>query len=299
MKVLRWVGRILLGLLGLLIVAAAAVYLASNTQLNKTITVPQEQIAIPTDPARIEHGQHLVVALAKCVDCHGPNLAGGVFLDVPPFRVVAPNLTRGQGGVGGQLSDADFVRAIRHGVAPDGRPLLVMPADEYNNLSEADLADIIAYVKSVPPVDNQLPANDIRPLGRALLVAGQLLPFPADQIDHSAAFPAPIQPAVTAEYGHYLAATGGCIGCHRSDLTGGPIAGLPPETPPAANITPAGIGNWSDTDFFRALREGKRPDGSQIRPPMPVEATAKMTDDEIKALLMYLRTVPAKQASSR
>lgn len=71
-----------------------------------------------------------------------------------------------------------------------------------------------------------------------------------------------------------------------------------PGAPPAQNITPAGIGKWSEADFFRALRVGKRPDGSTINTLMPWELTSQMSDDEIKALLFYLRTVPPKQTGT-
>jgi cytochrome c553 len=301
MNILRWIGRVLLGLIGLVIVAIAAVYLISNAQLNKTYTIPQESLSltIPNDQASIERGKHLAVTIAKCTTCHGDNLAGQVFADVPPFRLVAPNLTRGQGGVGGQLTDADWARAIRHGVGPDGKGLLVMPSEDYTGFSDADLAAVIAYAKSVPPVDNQLPGIEVRLLGRVLLVLGQVPAPAAATIDHNVRQPATVAPAVTTEYGHYLAQTGACLGCHGPGLSGGPIPGSPPDFPPAANITPAGIGTWTDQDFFRALREGKRPDGTVINPAMPWMLTREMTDDEIKALLMYLRTVPAKPTGNR
>jgi mono/diheme cytochrome c family protein len=104
---------------------------------------------------------------------------------------------------------------------------------------------------------------------------------------------------VTPEYGHYLAITGGCTGCHGSGLSGGAIPGVPPDFPKARNISPTGIGSWSDEDFFRALREGKRPDGSTINPFMPWNDTKLMTDDEIRALLAYLRTVPPRPDGQR
>jgi mono/diheme cytochrome c family protein len=302
MKVLRWVGRILLALLGLLLIAVAGVYLVSNARLNKTYTIPQASLAltIPSDPARIERGKHLSAAIAKCETCHADNLAGGKMnLDLPPFRIVGPNLTRGQGGIAGQYSDADWVRAIRHGVSKDGRPLLVMPSQVFNSLSDADLADIIAYVKSVPAVDNQLPSSELKLLGRALLVGGQLPPLPAEVIDHTAPPPAAVPAGVSVEYGRYLATTAACFDCHGPGLSGGPIPGLPPGSPEARNITPTGIGSWSEADFFRSLREGKRPDGSAIDLLMPWDATRLMTDDEIKALFMYLKTVPPKPTGNR
>src|SRR5262249_21261715 len=149
----------------LLLVAIGAAYLVSNARLNTTYAITPPPLAIPSDAASISRGQHLAVAVARCVDCHGDNLAGKVFLDEPPGRIVAPNLTRGAGGVAGLLSDADWVRAIRDGVGPNGKALLIMPA-EYSQLSDADLAAIISYVKSTPPVDNdRLPSNEVRLLG--------------------------------------------------------------------------------------------------------------------------------------
>jgi mono/diheme cytochrome c family protein len=302
MRFLRWSGIVLGGLIGMVLIAAVVLYLIGGERIDKTYTIPPEMIAIPTDQTSVDRGRHLATAISKCVDCHGANLGGAIFLDVtspPLFRAVAPNLTRGQGGVGGQLSDADFARAIRHGVGPGGRALLVMPADDYFPMSDADVGALIAYIRSLPPIDSQLPPSEIRPLGQILLAAGLLPSFAAELIDHEAKRETAPPAGVTAEYGRYLAMTGGCTGCHGPGLSGGPIPGVPPDFPPASNISPTGIGSWSDADFFRALREGKRPDGSAIDPFMPWMATRQMTDDEIKALLAYLRTAKPRPDGMR
>jgi mono/diheme cytochrome c family protein len=286
----------------LILIAAVALYIIGGRRIDRTYTIPAETIAVPTDQASVERGRHLAIAVANCIDCHGANFGGTVFLEVtapPLFRAVAPNLTRGQGGIGGQLSDADFARAIRHGVGRDGKGLVAMPADDYNSMSDADLGALIAYLRSLPPVDNQLPPGEIRPLGQILLAAGVLPSFAAETIDHSARREAAPPVGVTPEYGRYLAMTAGCTGCHGLGLSGGPIPGLPPDTPPARNITPTGIGGWTEEDFFRALREGKRPDGSSLNPVMPWMAIRQMSDDEIKALLAYLRTVPPRPDGMR
>ena len=99
----------------------------------------------------------------------------------------------------------------------------------------------------------------------------------------------------TAEYGAYLATS--CTGCHGEELTGGPIPGMPPGTPPALNLTrdeQTGLGRWTEADFARALREGKKPDGSELKAPMPWKLTAQLTDDELHALWLHLRTRQAK-----
>ena len=288
--------RIVIAFIALAIVIGAVVAVMSNQRLNRTYDIPTSVLAltIPSNAATIARGHHLAV-IAGCTDCHAKDLGGKVFLDVPPFLLVASNLTRGAGGAGASFTDADLVRAIRHGVGPDGRAFLIMPANDFNYLSDADLAAIIAYVKGVPPVERQLPAESIRPLGRVLLVLNQLPPPPAAVIDHAAAHQANAPVGATVEYGHYLANFTGCTDCHRADLTGGPIPGLPPSAPPAQNITPAGIGTWTDVDFYRALRVGKRPDGSTINTLMPWPDFSQMTDAEIGALLRFVRSVPPKR----
>jgi cytochrome c553 len=296
----RVLALVLAGLVLVLVIAVGAVYAISEGKLNRTIAVPTETVAVPADIASIQRGQHLAAAVANCIDCHGPTLGGTVFVDDPALgRVVAPNLTRGRGGVGSTFSDADFVRALRHGVDPSGRPLLTMPADDYAHFSDADLGAIIAYVRSLPPVDNALPRNELRALGRLLFAAGQLPLQTADNIDHTAARrPAP-QQAVTAEYGQYLADNAGCPSCHGPGLSGGKIPQAPPDTVPAANITPAGIGNWTEAEFIKALRTGTRPDGRVLNTFMPWPYYAQMTDEEIRSIWRFLQAVPPRASGTR
>lgn len=296
----RWVLITFVLFVGVVVLAATGVFLVSTFRLGRTFAVTPPAVAIPTDAASVERGRHLAVALNKCADCHGANLGGKVFVDAPPFLIVGPNLTRGQGGIGGQLTDADWVRAIRHGVGPDGRALFSMPSEEYVRMTEQDLGALIAYVKSVPSVDQVLPTTRMRFLGRVLLLAGQLPPPAAAVIDHAAAFPPQVPEGVTVDYGRYLATIGGCVGCHGPGLSGGRVPGVPPDFPPASNITPSGaIGQWTEADFFRAMREGKRPNGTEMNPFMPWKATAQMTDDETRALWLFLRAVPPKPYGNR
>lgn len=302
-KFVKWILISIAGLVGLIVLAVLALYIVSAMRFNKTYSIAPEAITIPTDAAAIEHGKHLVTAIGKCGDCHGPNLAGKVFIDAPPAKLLSANLTAGKGGASGEFSDADWVRAIRHGVDPEGKPLLFMPAQEFYYFSDKDLGDLIAYVKSVPAVDNELPASEVRPLGRVLFLAGQLDLVPAELIDHTGPRPVTPEPGVTTQYGEYLAAVGGCHGCHGPGLSGGPVPGTPPDDPdfpPAANITPGGkVADWSEADFIQAMRTGQRPDGSQIHPFMPWAAIGQMTDDELKATWAYVQSVPAKPDGNR
>jgi cytochrome c553 len=290
---IKWLGYAAAGIAAVLVLSAAGVYGLSETRLRKQYTLASQTLAIPTDSLALARGEHLTHSIAGCVDCHGENLAGNTVIENAALgNVYAMNLTRGKGGVG-TLSDADYVRAIRHGVAPNGRPLKIMPSSDYTNLSDADLAAIIAYVKSVPAVDKELPSSSIGPLGRALFVAGKLPILHAERIDHDRVHLASVEAAPTAAYGAYLAGFG-CKGCHGPALAGGKIIDGPPDWPPAANLTPAGpTKNYSEEDFRRVLREGKRPNGIAVSDVMPWRLTKRLSDDEIHAIYLYLRTLPA------
>ena len=297
-KWLGWLGLVATGLIGLVLVLSAAVYGFSEARYRKQWAVTPEPISIPADSASIARGSHLVHSLGGCIDCHGENLAGRKMVDDPAFgRIYSLNLTRGKGGAAAALSDGDFVRAIRHGIGPNGRALKIMPSRDYDNFTDADLASVIAYLRSLPPVDNEVPPPSVGPLARALMVAGKLPILHAERINHSRGHLASLTPSVTAEYGGYLASVG-CKGCHGPQLAGGPIADGPPEWPPAANLTPAGnLKNWTEADFKRLLREGKRPDGTPVNPVMPWKIVGNMTDDEISAIWLYLKTLPAAPAA--
>jgi mono/diheme cytochrome c family protein len=157
----------------LIIIVAAFIYVRSEQLVSQTFHAPEVTLTVPTDAASIERGHHLATVIADCTGCHGANLAGGAVIDDPALgRVVALNLTKGANGLGSTLSDADFVHTLRYGVKPDGHSVLLMPATDFQHFSDADLGAVIAYVKSVPPVDSNLPATELRPLGRILLVAG-------------------------------------------------------------------------------------------------------------------------------
>jgi mono/diheme cytochrome c family protein/cytochrome c553 len=284
-------------LIALILVAACAVYFMSERHVSRRYTLADESIPIPTDSISIARGQHLAHAIAKCTDCHTKSLGGQIFVDDPALgRFVARNLTRGKGGLGATLKDADWVRAIRHGVDHDGHALRIMPSREYNNLSVEDIGAIVAYVKSVPAVDNELPPSTLGPVGRVLLVAANMPLFAAETIDHSA-HAIPLAPAIgpTVEYGGYVAHTAGCAGCHNASFSGGHIDVGPPSWPPAANLTPTGLKTYDEASFITALRTGVRPGGTKIKDPMPIAWTKDMTDDEIRAVWRYLRTVPGKE----
>lgn len=294
----RWAKRIGITVVGLAVVlgaAVAGVFGFTSSRMHRHYEITPEPVAVPTDAASVTRGRHIVEAVTKCIDCHGDDLGGKVFIDDPMMgRLSASNLTRGRGGVGTRYTNVDYVRAIRHGVRPDGTPLLFMPSQEFTNLSDEDLGAVLAYVRSLPAVDHELPPNRIKLLPRVLLVTRKLDLLPVELIDHTPhpRTAPPVGP--TAAYGRYLAEVGGCFGCHGKKLHGGPIPGSPPDWPPAADLTPAGeLARWSEADFAKALSTGVRPDGRQLNPVMPWPYTARLTPDEVRALWEYLRTVPS------
>lgn len=289
-KVLKVLGIILGALALLIVVAVAAIFLVSQSHIDRTYTINPPVPPIPTDAASVEEGGRLAT-IHGCTGCHEANLGGGVMVDGVPGRIVAPNLTLGKGGVAAGFTDADFVRAIRHGVGKDGKGLLIMPSADFRNMSDADLGKIIAYIKSAPAVDNDLGDSSVGFLFRALIATGAGQIIAAEHIDHNAPVVAP-PPGVNAEYGEYLART--CTGCHGQNFAGGSTPGSQPGEPPAANLTPAGVTkDWTEAQFASFMRTGKGPDGREINPQyMPWPSFAKMTDDELKAIWLYLKTLP-------
>lgn len=289
---------IVLALVVLLGIAAAGLYGISSRHFSRSYKIEISPVSVPSDSGSIAYGKRFASVIAKCTDCHGANLQGQVMVDNAAFgTLAAANLTSGKGGVAKSYqSDADWVRSIRHAVNPAGRPLFFMPSALYNGMTDEDLGRLIAYLKSLPPVDNTLPASKIGPVARALYLSGKLPLLNAEMIDHKARSVAAITPGATVEYGKYLSVVGGCAGCHRATFEGGVDPAAPPGSAIPANLTRGGdLGKWSEADFFRALREGKRPDGRVLDSFMPWRYTAQMTDDEIRALWLYLQTVPPRE----
>jgi mono/diheme cytochrome c family protein len=287
-RVLRWV---LAGSLVLLLVLTgfiAYVYLASSRNLARTYRIDNlPPVSVRSDAVSLARGKYLAERVALCVECHGEDMGGKINADdFAMGRLAAPNLTRGQGGLGPAYSDQDFVRAILHGVKKDGRSVTLMPSDDYR-FTEEDLGALLGYVRSLPPVDRVLPSKSVGPMMRVL---GLFVDFPlasAARIDHAnVRLATPADEADPVAKGAYLVSTAACQGCHGADFTGG---GGPP--PGAANITPIGIGDWSEQQFLTAIREHKRPNGSTIDEVMP-RLYGQMSDRDLRAIFAYLRTVP-------
>lgn len=294
-KVLKLIGIGLACLFGVIILAALGLYTKTRVQFNKTYDVQVELIAIPTDAESIEHGKHLAFIL--CAECHGEDLGGTPnWISLPGLAVVSPpNLTSGQGSVTAEFTDEDWVRVLLHGVKPDGHSVFVMRSMDYQYLSGDDLGDILAYVKSAPPInrdDEDLEGNyHLTFLGNVAYGAGafgNLLSATRIQDNRPSSFP---QPDATSEYGEYLVNINGCRGCHGAQLAGGKPGD--PNSVLAPNLTPGGeLIAWTDVDFIQTMRTGVALSGHQLNPKfMPWQYKGKMTDDELKAIFLYLQSL--------
>ena len=289
-RILKWIGIVLGVLIVLLLIVVVALYVVGGSKQHKVWEVEPEAVTIPTDAASVARGDHLAHTVAICVQCHADNLAGKIFVNQPNLAVIyALNLTSGEGGAGGEFKDPDFVRAIRHGVDPDGRALMVMPSQNFYYMSDADLGAIIAYLRTLPPVNNELPDPQVGLMGRILLATG-MIKFPAELIDHTAARPTAAEAGVTKEYGNYLVQIGVCRDCHGENLAGGSN----PYAPLGSNLTPGGdLGKWDAATFVNVIRTGDTPTGHRLSIDMPYARYGGMTDDELNAVWLYLASLPA------
>jgi len=260
-------------------------------------------------PERLARGKYLVEGVGGCFDCHsqvekdfkdlkpGEPLvpvmkgAGRVIFEEGDARLVAPNLTPDMETGAGTWTDDQFARAIREGIGHDGRTLFpMMPYEDFRVLADEDLASIIVYLRSLPAVHNELPRRQI--------------PFPLSRLINAA--PQPIQGPVVADVsdpvarGKYLTQIGGCANCHTpKDKFGKPLPGMAfaggntfDGKVYTANLTPdpSGISYYDENLFVKTLRTGHvgaRP----LKAPMPWWVFRNMSDDDLKAIFTYLRTV--------
>ncbi|QTN26647.1 c-type cytochrome [Rhodoferax sp. AJA081-3] len=295
-----WIKRLIIGL-GLLLLLAALVVVVGNLlgerKRQRQVSVTVQPVAWATDADGLTRGSYLYRSRG-CTDCHGLDGGGREFVnDGKGTRISGPNIT--SGGPVGRYTAQDWVRVVRHGVKPNGQPAFIMPSEDYNRFTDADLAALVGYVRSLPARTGGAAVVELPVLVQALYGLGAIQDA-AEKIDHSLPPAQPVAAAVNAQHGAYVGNM--CIGCHGPGLSGGPIPGGPPDWPAAANLTP-GKGSamplYPDaTAFVAMLRSGKRPDGSPIKV-MPFESLRELNDTDAQALYAYLKTLPAREAGQR
>ena len=268
------------------------------------------QIPLPTPPpasssGSVARGEYIVRNVAVCGGCHGASerdpdspLSGGrEFRDWRIGIARASNLTPDNDTGLGTWSEAEIVRAIRNGQRKDGRLLApVMPYEWFHEMSDDDAFAVAHYLKSLPPVRNAVMQSP-----SIAFKIGKLFLGPQPAISATAP-----PRAATAEYGSYLSQhVGLCAECHtpRGGIRSTPdksrlFAGMakPPKGFPAnpSNLTPdaTGIAKWSEGDFLQTIHSGVTPDGDHLHPFMPWRQNRRMTDDDLRAIYRFLRTVP-------
>jgi hypothetical protein len=270
-------------------------------RLNKKYDIQVQMVAIPSDAESLAEGKR-IFQYRGCEACHGEDLQGLVYMDNPALgQVITPNLTSGQGGIGAQRTDKDLIRDIKHGVRPDGTPLLFMPSTEFYFLSDADLGKVLAYIRSMPPVDNVVQPSKLSSSGFIVMNVVKSITFlPAELIPHNETPPPAPQPGITTEYGEYLSLS--CKVCHGLTLSGGEIPGFPVEWPAPLNLT-SGKGsrlpNWGEEGFIKIMHNGEK-HGRRINSNyMPWKSYRHMTKDELRAVYKYLMSLPPKDFGNR
>lgn len=279
-------------------IAVVTVKALSERKANRVVAIDVRPVAYASGEAAITLGGYLFRSRG-CSECHGVDGGGKVVIDDPNgLHVESPNITLGTGSAVSGDAEVDWVRAIRGGVDRDGHPLLIMPGEDYNRLTDEDLAALAAYVRALPPVADK-PAIIRFPLIVQALYAFGVVRDAAEKIDHALPASQPVPAAVTVEHGAYVANM--CIGCHRRDLTGGTIAGAPPSWPPAADLTPRSGSAMARYDtgekFVAMMRTGRRPDGSTVSTVMPFPSLAATDETDQLALHAYLRSLPAPRTN--
>jgi mono/diheme cytochrome c family protein len=297
MKVtLKWIGIVAGALASLLILSALTLYGMGQMRLNKKYEVPARMVAIPDEKDALSEGKR-IFQYRGCEACHGEQLQGLIYLDNPAIgKVITPNLTNGRGGIGGQRTNEDLIRDITQGVRPNGTALLFMPSTEFYYLGNADLGKVLAYIRSVLPVDNEMSPSSLSFTGFIVMNVVKTITFlPAEIIPHDVPPPPAPEPLVNVKYGEYLSLS--CKVCHGLSLAGGEIPGFPAEWPAAPNLTPGSgsrLPSWREAGFIEIIHNGEK-HGRRINSNyMPWKSYRHLSDDELRAVYMYLMSLPPK-----
>ena len=298
MTYFKWIG-IIAGSLILVLVAFIFFHIErAENLIHRSMNVEPVLMEIQNDSMALRIGKKWVNSI--CAECHGPDLGGNTVIEDPMIgRLYAPNLTRGEGGIG-YLDNDNWLAALRHGISATGRPLVLMPSMEYTKMRKEDIGGIIAYLKTLPPVDRINKESNFKPVAKVLLSAGVFGKlFGADVIDHEAPIPENRQHETPEDRGEYLTEIIGCKGCHGESLTGKYTGD--PKSPLASNLTSSGsFSEWTFDDFYRFMYTGKTREGKLVTNRfMPWKAYSRLPDDELKAIYKFLKSLDAEDRKAR
>ena len=269
---LIWSGILLSGLMGLVALAGVVFYPIGMEKLTRSYPgIPVEIVKVPDNPDAVTRGEH-IATIWGCTRCHGVDLSGTLITNDPidgaiPIlgTIPATNLTSGKGGIAGTYTETDWIRAIRHGLKPNGRVEIFM--GDYSSMSDQDLGDLIAYLKQIPPVDTNVSEMQFGPAFPIAPAIGIFAPA-AEHIPHHAPRPTDPTPGATKEYGRYLSLM--CSECHGNSIA-------------------RKLGKWNQDDFMRTFQAGYLPDGKKLGPTMSSKSFSALSDLELTALWLYFK----------
>lgn len=273
-----------------------------------------------SDDASIKHGEYLAWHVAGCMDCHskrdlnkfsapvipGTEGMGGERFGPEfglPGNIFAKNIT--PAGIG-KWTDEELIKAITTGVNKNGDTLFpIMPYLAYAGMAKEDLLDIIKYIRTLKPIENEIPKRQL-----FIPIAAAIPPqLPKPDLDKNQK----PNPADKVKYGEYLVKMGSCSDCHTPMVKGAPdfsrylAGGNSFETPTfkvlSANITPdkeGGIGTWTEKMFLQKFKVNSSDDYVNRDPGknnsiMPWSLFGKMKEDDLKAIYAYLSTIPPQK----
>lgn len=271
---------------------------------------PYPAIKASGDSAVIAQGRQLVMGAAHCADCHSKSnvdslmelglevpLTGGIEFDLPFGKLYTPNITQDKETGIGNFTDGEIARSLRYGVHPNGTVVYgVMP---FQNMADEDLTAIISYLRTVKPIRHKAPEHSLNPLGNIVKA------FLVQPSGPNGEVPEKVVKDTSASYGKYLATViANCNGCHtrRSPVgafIGEPFGGGNPMnehgvayTPPRlVNDSSGRIFSWTQEMFIKRFRMGELIKGS----PMPWVPFKRMSDDELKSIYNFLKTLQPAQ----
>lgn len=286
-QLIKWILIVIGSLVGLGVIGIAIVYVIVGNDLSRTFDVTGTSIVVMDDKASVAEGERLARVHGCAGRCHGDDVNGAVFFEVPDgTRVFAADLA----AVVRLYSIDQLELVIRHGIRPNGTSVIgAMPSNMFYHLSDRDLGAIIAYLKSQQPVQMQLPENKIGPITRLLFFyldwkVGTLLT--AEKIDHDVPR-TDYSEAVSMSHGRYLAITS-CSECHGDDLRGTPNGFVP--SPSLAIVAAYSL------DEFRNLMRTGEPIGDRKLDVMVLMAEDRfsyLNDREVASLHTYLQKLAA------
>ena len=273
-RILKGLGLLVCALFALGFVVVLYVFIASERVVARTYDVPLSSFDAPSDRESVRRGKR-IATIVGCTSCHGAQMEGAIMFDEPNIaRIAAPNLT----SVVKEYTDAELERLIRHGVKRDGRSLWIMPSMMFSHLTDDDLADVIAYVRSAPERDGVGRELTLRALGRVGVVTEKFKPVVAElDADIQRAAPDHTDPM---SYGRYLVMNA-CTECHGAKLQGFEFLKAPNLLISAA---------YSEADLAKLLRTGVALGERKLDLMSRASALrfVGLTDVEIHAIRTYL-----------